>query len=228
MSPAHVVLAKNTNIVMDKLNNINHLRRCMKYTQSILFILSLLPMTLHAATGIDSNEAAHSFRNSLSPQHKMQSLLGSPKFDAIGKESDDEVVDDEPPPRPQPKRAPTPPPAAKVELGEMQSFTGKLVKAEWQKSTESYCQGGSTYYALIVENKRYVVNSLRDPIFENNSADFDKLQAQFAPLEGKTVTLQGQTISRHFSQQEQCPNPMMQCIATEITCDWLRVTEIKQ
>lgn len=200
----------------------------MKYRQMIVFMLCLMPIGLIAAPGIDSDEAAHSFRNTLSPQHKMQNLLGSPKFDAIGKEDAENDVELDEPPRPQPKRAPPPPPAAKIEVGEMQSFTGKLVKAEWQKSTESYCQGGSSYYALIVENKRYMVNSLRDPVFENNSVDFDRLQAQLTLLEGKTVTLQGQTVSRHFSQQEQCPNPMMQCIATELTCDWLRVTEIKQ
>lgn len=204
----------------------------MKYSPIIIFALSLIPFTLVAETGIGSEEAAHSFRNNLSPQHKMQNLLGSPKFDAIGKENvEDDAEFDEPPPRPQPKPAPQPAPptpAAKIELGEMQSFTGKLEKAEWQKNTESYCQGGSSYYVLVVKNQRYVVNSLRDPIFEKNTADFDKLQAQFAQLEGKTVILTGQTVARHFSQQEQCPNPMMQCIATEITCDWLRVTEVTQ
>jgi hypothetical protein len=194
--------------------------------QMIIFALCLIPMSL-AAVGIDSEEAAHSFRNSLSPQHKMQSVLGSPKFDAIGKENvTDEADEPEPPPPPKRRAPPSPTNSAKVELGEMRSFTGKLVKTEWQKSTESYCQGGSSYYALVVENKRYVVNSLRDPIFENNSVDFDKLQAQLATLEGKTVTLQGQTASRHFSQQEQCPDPMMQCVATELTCDWLRVTAL--
>lgn len=200
----------------------------MKYRQIIIFALSLIPVTLTAETGIGSEEAAHSFRNNLSPQHKMQNLLGSPKFDAIGKEGVEDVELDEPAPRPQPKRAAIPTPSANIKVGEVQNFEGQLVKAEWQKSTESYCQGGSGYYVLIVKNKRYVVNSLRDPIFEKNTADFDKLHEQLAQLEGKTVTLTGQTVARHFSQQEQCPNPMMQCIATEITCDWLRVTEITQ
>ncbi len=200
----------------------------MKYSPIIIFALSLIPFALVAETGIGSEEAAHSFRNSLSPQHKMQNLLGSPKFDAIGKEDAEDVELDEPAPRPRPKSAAIPTPSANIEVGKVQQFTGQLVKAEWQKSTESYCQGGSNYYVLVVKNQRYVVNSLRDPIFEKNTADFDKLQAQFAQLEGKTVTLTGQTVARHFSQQEQCPNPMMQCIATEITCDWLRVTEVTQ
>jgi len=204
----------------------------MKYRQIILLALSALHFSVSAEMGIGSEQATQSFRNSLSPQHKMQNLLGSPKFDAIGTQTDDEPTFDEsePAPRPQTKRIPpaetVEPPVSRVELGELQDFTGKLVKAEWQKSSESYCQGGSSYYALIVKDKRYIINSLRDPIFENKSEDFDKLQAQLAKLEGQTITLQGQTASRHFTQAEQCPNPMMQCMAGEITCDWLRVTKI--
>jgi len=205
----------------------------MKYRQIILLALSALHFSVSAEMGIGSEQATQSFRNSLSPQHKMQNLLGSPKFDAIGTQADDEPTFDEsePAPRPQTRRTAPPdeaiePPVSRVELGELQDFTGKLVKAEWQKSNESYCQGGSSYYALIVKDKRYIINSLRDPIFENKSEDFDKLQAQLAKLEGQTITLQGQTASRHFTQAEQCPNPMMQCMAGEITCDWLRVTKI--
>jgi len=205
----------------------------MKYRQIILLALSALHFSVSAEMGIGSEQATQSFRNSLSPQHKMQNLLGSPKFDAIGTQADDEPTFDEsePAPRPQTRRTAPPdeaiePPVSRVELGELQDFTGKLVKAEWQKSNESYCQGGSSYYALIVKDKRYVINSLRDPIFENKSEDFDKLQAQLAKLEGQTITLQGKTASRHFTQAEQCPNPMMQCMAGEITCDWLRVTKI--
>jgi|GEM_PF-1318649 hypothetical protein len=205
----------------------------MKYRQIILLALGALHFSVSAEMGIGSEQATQSFRNTLSPQHKMQNLLGSPKFDAIGTQTDDEPMLDEsePAPRPQTRRTAPPdkaiePPVSRVELGELQDFTGKLVKAEWQKSNESYCQGGSSYYALIVKDKRYIINSLRDPIFENKSEDFDKLQAQLVKLEGQIVTLQGQTASRHFTQAEQCPNPMMQCMAGEITCDWLRVTEI--
>jgi|JFJP01.1.fsa_nt_gi hypothetical protein len=207
----------------------------MKYRQIILLALGALHFSVSAEMGIGSEQATQSFRNSLSPQHKMQNLLGSPKFDAIGTQTDadDEPLLDEsePAPRPQTKRIAPPvetveSAVSRVKLGEKQDFTGKLVKAEWQKSTESYCQGGSSYYALIVKNERYIINSLRDPVFENKHEDFDKLQAQLAQLEGQTITLQGQTASRHFTQAEQCPNPMMQCMAGEITCDWLRVTDI--
>jgi len=201
----------------------------MKYSQIIALTLSLIPFAVPAEPGIGSEQAAQSFRNSLSPQHKMQNLLGSPKFDAIGTQPDESLDEAEPAPKPRPKRAAPPPAetiAPKLELGEMQSFTGKLVKAEWQKTTASYCQGGSTHYELVVKDTHYIVNSLRDPIFEKNSEDFDKLQAQLAKLEGQTITLQGQTVTRHFSQAEHCPNPMMQCIAGELTCDWLRVTDV--
>lgn len=200
----------------------------MKYSQMIVLALSVINIAAQAEEGIGRDQAVQSFRNTLSPQHNMKNLLGSPKFDSIGTQSsddDEQSLDDQEAAlsraKPQ-EAAPTP----DLELGKAQTLTGKVVKAEWQKSTASYCQGGSTYYVLVVNDQRYTLNSLRDPIYENNTAEFDKLQAQLAKLEGQQITLTGQPVSRHFSEQEQCLNPMMQCIASALTCDWIRVTNL--
>lgn len=202
----------------------------MKLYKIIVLFASVVSFPIQAEEGIGREQAIQSFQNNLSSQHKMQHLLGSPKFDSIGTQAtDDEEQLIEPETTTLPKSSSEDKPAAvspNMKVGEIQTFSGKVIKAEWQKSSASYCQGGSSYYVLAVGDKRYTLNSLRDPVNEKDMPTFNKLQALLEKLEGRTITLNGQLVSRHFTEQEQCPNPTMQCIAGEITCDWLRVTSL--
>ncbi|MEZ5671690.1 MAG: hypothetical protein R3E08_04600 [Thiotrichaceae bacterium] len=199
----------------------------MKLCKIIVLFASVVSFSAQAEEGIGREQAIQSFQNNLSSQHKMQHLLGSPKFDSIGAQTteDEEPIEPEeatlPKSNSEDKSTATSP---NLKVGKIQAFSGRIAKVEWQKSSASYCQGGSTYYELVVGDKHYTLNSLRDPVNEADTATFDKLQAVLEKLTGRTITLNGQLVSRHFTEQEQCPNPAMQCMAGEITCEWLRVT----
>lgn len=106
-----------------------------------------------------------------------------------------------------------------------EQLTGKVIEKTWQKSQQSYCQGGSNYYVLQVDNEEVVLNSERDD--EVEEADFLEIQAQLADLVGQQVTVTGQFVEKFFSYEDHCP-PMAQCIAQDITCHWFRVEHVDE
>lgn len=114
----------------------------------------------------------------------------------------------------------------RLEIGKIRTFSGKLEKVDWQKSGESYCQGGAEYYVLVVKGQRYTLESFRDPKYDQNPEAFDVIQQRLAKLVGRTVTLKGQEVVRYFSEQEHCPDPTMQCVSGDIVCSWIRVSKI--
>jgi hypothetical protein len=123
---------------------------------------------------------------------------------------------------------PTTPPhsSPRLQIGETKRFSGKLVANEWQKSGESYCQGGGKYYVLEVNDKRYTLESLRDPRYDQNPEAFATKQLCLAKWVGRTITIKGQEVVRYFSQAEHCPDPQLQCIVGDLTCSWIRISEI--
>jgi len=114
----------------------------------------------------------------------------------------------------------------RLEIEETKIFSGKLIAADWQKSGESYCQGGGKYYVLAVKDQRYTLESLRDPIYEQDQTAFEASQQRLEKWVGRTVSIKGQAVVRYVSQAEHCPNPAMQCITGDITCRWIRVLKI--
>lgn len=114
----------------------------------------------------------------------------------------------------------------RLEIGKTKTFFGKLEKVDWQKSGESYCQGGAEYYVLVIKGQRYTLESLRDPKYDQDPEAFDLIQQQLAKWEGRTITLKGQEVVRYFSEQEHCPDPNMQCVTGDIVCSWIRVSKI--
>ncbi len=141
------------------------------------------------------------------------------------------VADDNPPAQTQQETVPIqqmmpPPDSPRLEIGKIKTFSGKLEKVNWQKSGESYCQGGAEYYVLVIKGQRYTLESLRDPKYDQNPEAFDVIQQRLAKWVGRTVTLKGQEVVRYFSEQEHCPDPNMQCMAGDIVCNWIRVLKI--
>ncbi len=104
-----------------------------------------------------------------------------------------------------------------------QSITGKIVEKPWQKSQQSYCQGGANYYVLQTQDAEIVLNSQRDT--EMDDTTYLKMQAKLANLVEKTITITGQWVKKSFAYEEHCP-PMAQCIAQDITCHWFKIQQI--
>ncbi|WP_143780204.1 hypothetical protein [Leptolyngbya sp. 'hensonii'] len=108
----------------------------------------------------------------------------------------------------------------------IQAFSGQIMAADWSKTIESYCQGGSEYYVLVVGSNRYPLNSNRDwPYAKNNGAALQRLKQQFQRQVGQTVVVRGTLITRTFQQKEHCPDAKMQCLSGSITCQWIRVSQ---
>lgn len=119
-----------------------------------------------------------------------------------------------------PSAAPAPPETA---------FAGRLEAADWSKTNESYCQGGSEYYVLVDGAQRYPLDSERDqPYARERAAERAALRARLAGLVGQQVRLRGQPIARSFSQAEHCPDPAAQCPSGPISCRWIRVGAVER
>lgn len=109
-----------------------------------------------------------------------------------------------------------------------QDFTGTLVAGEWTKTEQSYCQGGSDYFVLVSGADEYLLNSFRDlPYAADFAARLQAQNAQFSELAGQTVTLRGVRMTRTYSHAEHCPDPNAQCVDGSLTCEWIRVREVK-
>jgi hypothetical protein len=118
----------------------------------------------------------------------------------------------------------TPAPAQPPEA----SFSGTLEAADWTKTGESYCQGGSDYYVLIDGAERYPLDSERDqPYAGQHASERAALRSRLAPLAGRRVTLRGALIEHAFAQAEHCPDPAAQCPSGPITCRWIRVAALE-
>jgi len=119
--------------------------------------------------------------------------------------------------------------AAELKVGQMEVLYGVIEKRGWKKDIESYCQGGSEYYVLKMDDGREIaLDSTRDPhINQRKLVPFKRRRSAFENLIGKRVMAEGQRVQIQLSQAEHCL-PGKQCPEGAIKCSWFRVLKISE
>lgn len=120
--------------------------------------------------------------------------------------------------------------SAEFKLEQTEKISGVIEQRGWMKNKESYCQGGSEYYILKMDNgSEITLNSMRDPVNkEDNNASFEEMQGTLYKMLGKQVAITGRKAQITLRQDEHCTDLNAQCLKGTITCNWFRVTDIKQ